>query len=64
MWSVVTRAALAPLQSVVIPETVLTLLLLLYKQVSSGLHTLPSQSFRPAHACALFYFCRAQFKPY
>ena len=42
LWSFVTRSALAPLQSVVIPETVSTSLLLChYKEVSSGLHTLP-----------------------
>ena len=44
LWSVVTRSTLVPLQSVVIPETVLTPLLLChYKQVSSNLHTLPTQ---------------------
>ena len=38
-----------------IPETVLTSLLLRhYRQLSSGLHTLSSQSYSPAHACALF----------
>ena len=63
LWSFATRSALVPLQSVVIPETVLTSLLLChYKQRSSGLHTLPSQSYFLAHAYALFHICRAQFK--
>ena len=56
--------ALVPLQSVAIPETVLTSLLLRhYKQLSSVLHTLSSQSYSPAHACALFCVYRAQFWP-
>ena len=64
LWIFVTRSALVPLQSVAIPETVLTSLFLRHcKQVSSGLHTPPSQSYSPAHACALFCTCRAQFKP-
>ena len=60
LWSFVTRSALVPLESVAIPETVLTSLLLRhYKQLSSGLHTLSSQSYSPAHACALSCICRA-----
>ena len=62
LWSFVNRSALVPLQSVAIPETVLACLLLRhYKQLSSGLHTLFSQSYSPAHACALFCICRANF---
>ena len=62
LWSFASRSALVPLKSVAIPETVLTSLLLRhYKQLSSGLHTLSSQSYSPAHACALFCICRANF---
>ena len=60
LWSFVTRSALVPLESVAIPETVLTSLLLRhYKQLSSGLHTLSSPCCSPAHACALSCICRA-----
>ena len=60
LWSFVARSASVPLKSVAIPETVLTSLLWRhYKQLSSGLHTLSSQSYSPAHACALFCICRA-----
>ena len=60
LWSFVTRSALVPLESVAIPETVLTSLLLRhYKQLSFGLRTLSSQSHSPAHACAQFCICRA-----
>ena len=53
LWSFVSRSALVPLKSVAIPETVLTSLLLRhYKQLSSGVHTLSSQSYSHAHACA------------
>ena len=64
LWSFVTRSAFVPLQSVAIPETVLTSLSLRhYKQVSSGLNTLSSQSYSPSHACAPFCICRALFRP-
>ena len=57
-----TRSALVPLESVAISETVLaSLSLRQYKQLSSGLYTLSSQSYNPAHACALFCICRANF---
>ena len=60
MWSFATRWALVPLESVAIPMTVLaSLSLRQYKQLSSGLHTLSSQFYSPAHACALFCICRA-----
>ena len=49
--SIPTRSALVPLKSLAIPETLLiSLLLRYYKQLSSGLHTLSSQSYSPAHA--------------
>ena len=62
LWSFVARSALVPLRSVAIPETVLISLLRHYKQLSSGLHTLSSQSYSLAHACALFCIYRAQFR--
>ena len=63
LWSfATTRSAWVPLKSVAIPETVLTSLLLRHQQqLSSGLHTLSSQSYSPAHACALFCICRTNF---